>query len=302
MRKTYGSLVAVDGVSFSISRGVYSIMGPNGSGKSTLLSIIAGSLRPDSGDVILCGYRVWGSEGIYVRAHLGYAPQDMPLRGKLSGYENLVWIGLLRGLSLVEARRRARELIELMDLSEHGKKLVSRYSGGLRKRLTIASAMIHDPEVLVLDEPASGLDPRALEDLWGILLKISRERVLIYSTHNPVEAERFSDIVMIMYRGGIIASGKPEDLIKTYAPKPRVVVWLPESVKPIEIEGLEMGVGRGFVYYSTEDPRSAVKEIVNAYARIGASITRIEIRPPGLDEVFLRLTGVAIGEGGEVVG
>ncbi len=220
--KRFGSLVAVDSVSITADKEIIAIMGPNGSGKTTLLSILGGALKPLSGKVYVKGIDLWGSRDEMVRArrYIGYAPQNILFRSRLSGLENLVWIGMMRGLGYRDARRRARELIERLELEDHMDRPVEKYSGGMIRRLSIASALIHDPEVLVLDEPSSGLDPRALESLWSLLLRVASGKTLIYSTHNPYEAEKFSSRVLMMHRGRIVASGLLRSLSEYIAPAP----------------------------------------------------------------------------------
>lgn len=301
LSKRFGDIVAVDGVSFEAGREVIAIMGPNGSGKTTTLSMISGALRPSSGRVIVMGIDLWGSRDEMVRGrrYIGYAPQNILFRSRLSGLENLVWIGMMRGLGYRDARRRARELIERLELEDHMDKPVEKYSGGMIRRLSIASALIHDPEVLVLDEPSSGLDPRALESLWSLLLRVASGKTLIYSTHNPYEAERFSSRVLMMHRGRIVASGTAEELIRIYSPSPSIAIYLPDGAKPLALEGY-----RGFdeksliAVYEARDPNRDLESIVTTYTRRGIIPLRVEIKRPGLGEVFIRVTGAPLEEAG----
>lgn len=289
LSKVFGSLRAVDSVSFTVGREFFSIMGPNGSGKTTLVSMISGVLRPSSGVVRIMGFDMWGSGGEMVKARslIGYAPQKPPLRFDVSAYDNLVWHCLIRGLSLVEARSRSRELLELVGLGEHAGKSVWKLSGGMVRRLVIASALVGEPEVLVLDEPGSGLDPGALDSLWSVILKLSKGRTVLFTSHNPLEAERFSDRVTIMFKGRVAVTGRPLELIERYTPNPIVYVTL-ASESIVEVEGCSLlgRMGR-IAAYEAVDQSLCVQNLLN----LRGLVEKIEVRKPGLGEVFKKVTG-----------
>ncbi|WP_428134202.1 ABC transporter ATP-binding protein [Desulfurococcus sp.] len=293
----FGEVKAVDGVSLSVGREVVAIMGPNGSGKSTLLSMVAGVLRPSAGVIRVHGFNVWGSsvEMAKARSLLGYAPQKPPLRFDVSAYDNLVWHCLIRGFSLLDARRRARELLELVGLAEHSGKSVWQLSGGMVRRLVIASALVHEPDVLVMDEPSTGVDPGALDSLWAVIMRLSKGRTIIYSTHNPMEAERFSSRVAIMHRGKVVLEGEPRSLIESYAPNPMVEVTLAEG-EPLEVGECVMveKVGRTATYEAW-NVTACIESVARAHKEAGFRIEKLEVRTPGLREVFRRVTGAALG-------
>ncbi len=293
-----GGVVAVKGVSLKAGRGRVSLMGPNGSGKTTTLSMLAGALKPSRGVVRVCGYDLWGKEWIKARRHIGYALQKMPFREKLSGMENLIWYGLLRGLGLGESRRRARSLSEELGLSGYINRSVASYSGGMRKRLSLAAALMGDPDVLILDEPTSGLDPRAREELWHLIEVSLKDLTIVFSAHMSVEAELHSDYVYIFNDGVIVAEGRPSELIERYAPKPRIIVYVRGDAEPLPIDGVEPEiVARGVYMYPVDDPREGIRRIVDAYSQHGVAVERIETRKPGLEEVFFTVTGRRLEEG-----
>ncbi|MCE4624248.1 MAG: ABC transporter ATP-binding protein [Desulfurococcales archaeon] len=282
---------AVKGVSFSASRGITMLMGPNGSGKTTTLSMIAGSLKPTRGKVYVMGFDVWGDGWVEARKRIGFAPQDMPFRAKLTVLENLVWYGLIRGMGLGVARRRASELLREVGLYEHRRKRVEELSGGMRRRLTIAAALIGDPEVLILDEPTSGLDPGARRGFWELVERLARDKVVIASTHIAEEAEKHADKVIIFHRGRIVAEGRPDELIERHAPLARIVVK-GDLRAPVEVEGATLlSSSPEEQAYTTRSPETVLPRLIEKLIEGGSRIESVEVRKPGLEEVYLRLTG-----------
>lgn len=287
---------AVDGVSFTAGRGVTMLMGPNGSGKTTTLSIVAGALAPTKGRILVCDYEVWGSGWEKARECIGFAPQNMPFRERLTLLENLVWYGLIRGIGFRESKQRALELLETVGLREHYKKKVAQISGGMRRRLMIAAALIGDPEVLILDEPTSGLDPSARRVLWNLIRDIARDKTIIASTHIAEDAEENADKVLIFHKGKIVASGEPELLIRQYAPEAVIVVegalkgsFVIEGAKLLKSSQRELR-------YSTRDPDHVLPLIIEKLLSQGSKIEKVEVRKSGLTEVYLELTGVELSE------
>ena len=305
LRKIYpNGVVAVDDISFEASRGITVLMGPNGSGKTTTLSMIAGALRPTRGKILVCGHDMWGRDWVRPRRCVGFAPQDMPFREKLNVLENLVWYGLIRGMSLGDSKRRAKRLLELVGLEGAEKMKVAELSGGMRRRLTLAAALMGDPEVLILDEPTSGLDPGGRREFWKLLKGLAREKVVIVSTHIPEEAEENADTVHIFHRGRIAASGSPQDLINRYARHSRIIVSGEGLSKSPLMPGLELVSAReDRVIYLSEDPETLLPRLIEALLQRGAMIERVEVRKPGLAEVYFAVTGEAVtpqgGVGGE---
>ncbi len=297
--KTYrdGTRAVVD-VSFEAGRGVTVLMGPNGSGKTTTLSMIAGALKPSRGRVLVCSYDLWGDGWYRARECIGYAPQRMPFVERLTVLENLVWIGLMRGLSLGEARRRARRLLEEVGLPDAGGKLVGRLSGGMRRRVTIAASLVGDPRVVVLDEPTSGLDPGARESLWRIIRGFSGERAVLVSTHIPVEAEEYADKVLVFHRGRLVAEGPPGDLIARYAPESLVEVEgvIPPVTGSVGWRVVEASSDR--LVIASRSPDSDLPRLIEWIVSRGGRVGVARVRRPGLREVYFALTGEALEEGG----
>ena len=289
-----GGVKAVDGISLVFERGIYSIMGPNGSGKSTTLSMCSGVLKPTKGRVYVLGLDLWGKDWIEARRHIGFAPQDMPFNPKLSALDNLIWFGLLRNMSLMECRTSAKKLLMSVDLYESRNMLVGKLSGGMRRRLTIASALIHNPDVIILDEPGSGLDPKAKEDLWMYIQELVEDRTLIFSSHDAREVERFSKWTYIFHRGRVVAEGEPRKLIEEYVKHPYISVWFAKDVIPPEINGSKPLVFGSIAWYSLEDVD--LPDVISYLRENKMPFKRIEIIEPSLNEVFIRLTGERLME------
>ena len=284
-----GGVRAVDNVNLEFERGIYSIMGPNGSGKTTALSMCSGVLKPTRGKVYVKGLDMWGRDWIEARKIVGYASQDMPFNSKVSALDNLIWFGLLRNMSLTESRIVAKKLLDAVDLYEHRNKLVGKLSGGMRRRLTIITAFLHNPEVVILDEPSSGLDPRSKEEIWNYILTLAEGRTLVYSSHDAREVERFSDSTYIFHKGRVIVKGRPKDLVEKYVPHPYISIWFEEGVEPPSINGLEPITFGSIAWYRMD--KITFDEMVSLLGRSGYKFRKIEVIEPSLNEVFILLTG-----------
>lgn len=284
-----GGVKAVDGISLRFDKGIYSVMGPNGSGKTTTLSMCAGILKPTKGKVYVMGFDMWGRDWIEARKYVGFAPQDMPFDPKLSAIDNLIWFGLLRNMSLRECRSAAIKLLRMVDLYDFRNVPVGKFSGGMRRRLTIISALLHNPEVIILDEPGSGLDPKAKEDIWMYIQEVVEGRTLIFSSHDAREVERFSQWTYIFHRGKVVAEGEPKKLVEEYVKHPYISVWFGKDVSPPEINGTKPLVFGSIAWYSIED--IDLPEVISYLRKHEIPFRRIEIIEPSLNEVFIRLTG-----------
>jgi len=288
---------AVNEISFTSTKGITILMGPNGSGKTTTLSMIAGALKPTSGRVLINGLDLWGSDWFEARKYIGFAPQNMPFRDRLTLIENLVWYGLIRGIGISDSRRRGMELLDHIGLSNYATRPVGELSGGQRRKLSIAAALIGDPDILVLDEPTSGLDPSARVEFWSMLRDLARDKVVIASTHIAEDAEEYGNKVLVFHKGHIVAEGAPLELISKYAPTSIIIV------KGILRRRLEIREAKLISFsekearYSASDPDSVLPELIETYVRDGSRIETVHVKKPGLYEVFLNLTGEKLDEG-----
>lgn len=280
---------ALDGVSLIVGRGIYSIMGPNGSGKSTALSICSGSLRPTEGEVYVLGFDLWGGQWLEARRYIGYAPQDMPFNPKLSALDNLIWYGLIKNMSIGDAKASAKRMLDKVGLYEYRNVLVSRYSGGMKRRLTIIASILHNPDIVILDEPGSGLDPKAREDIWMYIQDVMEDRTLIFSSHDAKEVERFSSETYIFHKGRLIAYGEPKRLIDGYVKYPYVSVWFKGDIEPPEIDGVKPIIFGSIGWYSMGE--IDLPDVINYLRRNNIMFNRVEVLEPNLDIAFILMTG-----------
>lgn len=203
--KQYQNKIAVDRISLRLQKGVYGLLGANGAGKTTLMRMICGILRADSGTVALDGIEV--SEEEY-RARLGYLPQDFGYYPEFTGMDFLLYMAALKGLPKPQAKRRAEELLALVSLHESGRKKIKTYSGGMRQRLGIAQALLNRPQLLVLDEPTAGLDPKERVRFRNLIAEAGKENIVILSTHIVSDIEHIADSVLMMKEGRLIYEGQ----------------------------------------------------------------------------------------------
>jgi ABC-2 type transport system ATP-binding protein len=270
VRKSYGSIVAVDDLSFSVRRGeVLGLLGPNGAGKSTTVNLAVGLLAPDSGRVVIDG---GGNPQIpSVRSRLGVAPQALALYELLSGVENLRFFGEMYGLSGAALRNRVAWSLAFVGLTERSRDRVAEYSGGMKRRLNLASALVHDPELVLLDEPTVGVDPQSRNQIFENILDLKRQGcTLIYTTHYMEEAARLCDRVAIVDKGRLLALGTVDQLLRTYGARPTLVAQTDQGEHRVE----------------TDDPLAEL----NRLAAIG-TVATFQLERPTLEQVFLQLTG-----------
>ncbi|HEY3246387.1 MAG TPA: ABC transporter ATP-binding protein [Phycisphaerae bacterium] len=285
LRKAYGNLVAVDGISFALRSGeTFGLLGPNGAGKTTTIHMLVGALKPDSGAVHING----ASDPTRpdVRRNIGMAPQALALYPVLSGEENVAFFGRLYGLSGANLKQRVDWALEFVGLSDRRRDRVKTYSGGMQRRLNLAAALVHDPPVILLDEPTVGVDPQSRNHIFENIEILKRQgRTILYTTHYMEEAQRLCDRVAIMDHGKILALGTVEELIQQHGGRSVVRAELERppadaSVLPAPLEGTSLR-------FETEEPIVAVGRLAAA----GIKFLTLHVDRPDLETVFLTLTG-----------
>jgi lipooligosaccharide transport system ATP-binding protein len=293
LRKTFGDFIAVDGIDFEVKRGeAFGILGPNGAGKSTTMRMIASTSLRSGGDLEILG-KDPNSHGPEIRAHLGVVPQQDNLDRELKVWENLYIYGRYFGLSRKFMKSKIEELIEFAQLEDKRNSKTEELSGGMKRRLTIARALVNDPDILMLDEPTTGLDPQARHVLWDRLFRLKEQGVtLVITTHYMDEAEQLCDRLVVMDKGNIMAEGSPAELIKKYSSKEVLEVRFGSSQNTAAAEKLS-GMGdrteilpdRILIYAENGE------EILEKIVKLGLSPLTSLVRRSSLEDVFLRLTG-----------
>ena len=209
LTKQYGHKLAVDRVDLELHRGVYGLLGANGAGKTTLMRMLCGILTPTSGE-IRCGGREIGSLGEEYRSLLGYLPQDFGYYPEFTAEKFLLYLAALKGLGKVQAGQKMLELLDLVGLSEERKHKIRTFSGGMKQRLGIAQALLNDPEILILDEPTAGLDPKERVRFRNLISACARDRIVLLSTHIVSDVEYIAGEILIMKEGRLIHRGAPD--------------------------------------------------------------------------------------------
>lgn len=209
LTKQYDNKLAVDRVSLQLTNGVYGLLGANGAGKTTFMRMLCGILKPTGGTVTFDGLDVSSEE---YRAELGYLPQDFGYYPDFSGWDFLMYMASLKGLTKLEAKRKAKELLELVSLSDVGKKKIATYSGGMKQRLGIAQALLNDPKIIILDEPTAGLDPKERVRFRNLIKDLGKDSIVLLSTHIVSDVEHIADTVLMMKAGQIIYNGSADEI------------------------------------------------------------------------------------------
>jgi ABC-2 type transport system ATP-binding protein len=307
LTKRYNGLTAVDDLSLEIHQGeVFGLLGPNGAGKTTSISMICGLLQPDAGQVLIQGQPVHGGD-VEVRARVGVCPQEVILWEKLTCLEQLEFVGEMYDVPRKSARQRGQELLEILGLTEKGDKLAATLSGGMQRRLNLALALVHDPEILVLDEPEAGLDPQSRVLVREYVRSLARQKTIILTTHNMDEADRMADRVAIIDHGKLLVLDTPDALkrsigegdvleleVKDISPKQALTALeeaLPNMSKaPSPLEGSQT------ISLHGQNIVEKLPTIIQIIQQASGQIGEVHLRANTLEDVFISLTGRRLRE------
>ncbi|WP_328781202.1 ATP-binding cassette domain-containing protein [Streptomyces canus] len=299
LRKRYGDKAALDGLDLRVTGGsVHGVLGPNGAGKTTLVRVLSTLLRPDEGRAVVAGHDV-EREAYDVRLRIGLLGQHAALDEELGGRQNLEMFGRLYHLSARHARVRADELLERFGLADTGRKPVRAYSGGMRRRLDLAASLIRDPEVLFLDEPTTGLDPRGRAEVWAAVRSlVGGGTTVLLTTQYLEEADQLADRISLVDRGRVVADGTADEL-KARTGGDRIDVVLRDggqlgaavALLPLEASRVSVDPDRRLLSAPVTDRMAALSGVVRALEAAGIEAEDVVLRRPTLDEVFLHLTG-----------
>ena len=313
--RRFGTLDAVKGISFDVARGeIFSLLGPNGAGKSTTISMLSCLLAPSSGNAWVMGHSIVDDQ-TGVKRSIGVVPQELALYEDLSTRENLGFWGRMYNLSGPELARRVEEVLALIGLEERSRERIETFSGGMKRRVNLGIALLHKPDVIIMDEPTVGIDPQSRRHILDGVKALNAEgRTVLYTTHYMEEAQELSDHIAIMDHGEIIASGSNEELVQIVGEQDRVELTL--NAEPGQLldtwrhmEGVSMVTADGTAEENGSDAdtglATAVTLLVDDSNRVlpalfesataaGRRITAVAIQEPNLESVFLHLTGRAL--------
>ena len=301
LKKSFGDLQAVQGATFHVEAGeVLSLLGPNGAGKSTILSMLSGLLAPTGGEAFIMGHSVV-KEAEAAKASLGVVPQDIALYPDLSARENLVFWGKMYGLRGAALKARVDEVLDIIGLADRQKDAVGKFSGGMKRRVNIGAALLHKPEVIIMDEPTVGIDPQSRRHILDNVKELNQKGMtVLYTTHYMEEAAELSNHIAIMDKGKVIAYGTHAELIKLVGEQTRIDITLNTEAEKILSEWRKTeGVSRidstdGKVTALVDDSNRVLPRLFETAAKVGVRITTVDIQEPNLEMVFLHLTGRAL--------
>lgn len=301
LKKSFGNLQAVQGINFNAHQGeILSLLGPNGAGKSTTISMLSGLIAPDAGDASIMGFSITQQSKL-AKSRLGVVPQEIALYPDLSARENLNFWGKMYDLRGSTLKQRVDEVLDVIGLTERQKDPVGKYSGGMKRRVNIAAALLHKPDVVIMDEPTVGIDPQSRRHILENVKELNRQGMtVLYTTHYMEEAAELSDHIAIMDQGKIIAYGTHAELIKMIGEQTRIDLTFNAEVSHIlpdwkAIEGVShVDATDGKATTLVDDSNRVLPRLIEVASSGGVRILSVDIQEPNLEAVFLHLTGRAL--------
>ena len=303
LTKRYGELTAVDDLSLEVRRGeIFGFLGPNGAGKTTTIRMMSGLVRPDGGTVEIDGRPIQAASFMGLRS-VGLSPQDVVIWDTLTCHEQLVFMGRAYGLDRAFSRRRSVELLDAFGLIEKKDKYGKTLSGGMKRRLNIALALVHEPEILFLDEPQAGLDPQSRVLVRDYVKSLKGRMTVVLTTHDMEEAEKLSDRVCIIDRGRLLVLDTVAAIKSRLGEGDLIEVEIREDVRtgllpflPFPVGGEEARVGGHSLTLVSASPAGVLPELLQAVRDRGLHLENLRVRPKTLEDVFIKLTGRGLRE------
>lgn len=298
LTKKFNGLVAVDDVALNIRKGeLFALLGPNGAGKTTTINILCCLLKPSKGTAQVMGYDIL-KQPFKVKEIIGVAPQETVISERLNTQENMSLIGKIHSVNSPELKTRSKQLLKTMGLELRAKEQVRKFSGGMKRRLNIMMALVHNPKVLFLDEPTLGLDPQARRAIWEYIIRLKGKKTILLTTHYMDEADFLADRIGVMDEGRIVALGTSHELKAKMLDKKTMVVsagnLTPKVVREMRSKYAEVSVTGDTMLIT--DSRLGFEKIVDRLHSAGAKVRSAHIQEPTLEDVFLHLTGKELRE------
>jgi len=299
--KSFRDLHAVQGVSFQVEEGeIFSLLGPNGAGKTTMISMLSCLLQPDQGDARILGHSIrLDQRG--VKSVLGIVPQDLAIYEDMSAQENLTFWGKMYGLRGDTLKKRVAEVLDVIGLTDRAGGRVSKYSGGMKRRVNIGIALLHKPQVIYMDEPTVGIDPQSRRSILDSVISLKNAgTTVLYTTHYMEEAQELSDNIAIMDHGKLIASGTHAELVRIVGGADRIRLTLNEPQAGLFVKWRaiphvhSVDSEDGVCFLTVNDSNLVLPVLFETAAAMGLRITSVDIQEPNLEAVFLHLTGRAL--------
>ena len=297
LKKSYGNVHALKGISFEIKQGeFFGLLGPNGAGKTTTISIMSTIVNPDEGSVSIAGYDLKKNPA-ECKKTIGVVPQEIALYNELNAFDNLMFWGSLYEVPKNELKEKIQMTLQLFGLADRQKDKIKTYSGGMKRRINIASALLHNPKILFMDEPTVGIDPQSRNLIFEVIEKLHKEGMtIVYTTHYMEEAEKFCDRIAIIDNGQIISQGTLTELKKNSGIKECIVVSLnnpgDELSKKLTADlGTDAKIVEESLHYYTSNVKTDLSKLIIKCNDAGADVSHIDIKKVNLETIFLSLTG-----------
>jgi ABC-2 type transport system ATP-binding protein len=298
LTRKFGELTAVDGIDLGIKKGeLFALLGPNGAGKTTTINMLCCLLKPTGGTARIMGYDIL-KQPFQVKGAIGVSPQETVISQRLNSQENLELIGRTHGMEATELKRRSQELLSTIGLTSRAKDQVRKFSGGMKRRLNIMMALVHNPQVVFLDEPTLGLDPQARRTIWEYIMKLKKEKTILLTTHYMDEADFLADRIGIIDEGKIVALGTSHELKNSILEMQTMVIQT-QGLTEATVEKIRAKYSAAELTGDTlvvSHKQLGFQEIVNLLHQSGVDVRSAYMKEPTLDDVFLQITGRELRE------